>query len=317
MLTVRRYHPNDRQEWDSFVDNSKNGTFLLLRDFMEHHQVLFHDHSLLIGENDNLAALLPANEADGALHSHQGLTYGGFVTGRDMTSPRMIEVLAAVMNYAEKRKFSSLNYKTIPSIYHQHPAGEDLYALFRSGADLVRRDLLSVVEMSSRLPYQTRRSRMIKRANNADLEVHESGEWARFWPLLEAMLQEQHGVTPVHNLAEIIKLYELFPKSVRLFLCQSRGDILAGSVIFDTHMVAHAQYIMNSRIGRESGALDFLFDHLLDRVFNKKRYFDFGSSSVNDGHSLNMGLVNYKEGFGARAFVHDFYRLNFECRPCI
>lgn len=38
-------------------------------------------------------------------------------------------------------------------------------------------------------------------------------------------------------------------------------------------------------------------------------YLDFGISNENDGRYLNLGLIEQKEGFGARTVVHDFYRL--------
>jgi hypothetical protein len=39
----------------------------------------------------------------------------------------------------------SLLYKTMPSIYHQLPCEDDRYALFRCQAQLLRREVLSVI----------------------------------------------------------------------------------------------------------------------------------------------------------------------------
>ena len=41
----------------------------------------------------------------------------------------------------------------------------------------------------------------------------------------------------------------------------------------------------------------------------EKAYFDFGRSTEGDGKSLNVGLAQYKETFGARGITHDCYEL--------
>jgi hypothetical protein len=50
-----------------------------------------------------------------------------------------------------------------------------------------------------------------------------------------------------------------------------------------------------------------VFDHLLKEVYSDK-CFDFGISNERNG-VLNPGLMRNKEGFGARAVVHDRYLL--------
>ena len=80
MVSLRRYTASDAPQWDRFVEDSKNGTFLFLRGYMDYHSNRFTDHSLMFyDEKQRLIALLPANEKDGILYSHQGLTYGGLV----------------------------------------------------------------------------------------------------------------------------------------------------------------------------------------------------------------------------------------------
>ena len=59
--------------------------------------------------------------------------------------------------------------------------------------------------------------------------------------------------------------------------------------------------------GRNVGALDFIIDKLINEVYSNKKYFDFGISNEDGGRFLNTGLIAQKEGFGARAVVHDFY----------
>ena len=47
MFEIRRYTEADKAAWDAFVAQSKNGTFLFFRDYMDYHRDRFDDHSLM------------------------------------------------------------------------------------------------------------------------------------------------------------------------------------------------------------------------------------------------------------------------------
>ena len=308
-LTVRRYDDTLRGQWDAFVHASKNGTFLFLRDYMDYHRDRFVDHSLLVLNQDRPIAVLPANILDDEMHSHQGLTYGGFVSSPAMTTPLMIDVFASVAEYLRAEGIRRLFYKTVPSIYHRCPAEEDRYALFLADAVLYRRDVLSVVPMHRVCDVQARRRRSAAKASTIGMRVATSDDWQGYWWLLSDTLEDRFGAVPVHSIYEIERLKKRFPENISLHLALLGNEIQGGVVIYETAMVAHAQYIAASTAGRNSGALDTLFFHLLEQTFVKKPFFDFGISNEQQGRILNRGLIQQKEGFGARAIAHDFYRL--------
>jgi len=308
-LSIRNYDASQREEWDAFVRASKNGTFLLERAYMDYHRDRFADCSLLIRRGAELMALMPANRSGDEVHSHQGLTYGGLVTSAAMTTPSMIDALDAAVDHLRQSGCRTLYYKTIPTIYHRSPAEEDRYALFLAKAELYRRDVLSVVAMGSRLELQARRRRGAAKSQRSGVVVSTSDRWADYWRLLSAHLGERFGTAPVHTLAEIEQLRRAFPNNIRLHAASLGDEIVAGTVIYESARVAHVQYVAASPRGRELGALDQLFAHLLDGVYAAKGFFDFGISTEDDGRKLNRGLIEQKEGFGARAVVHDFYRL--------
>lgn len=322
-MKVHRYSSRDKKEWDAFVERSKNGTFLLRRDYMEYHADRFRDHSLMIyDDSGGLLALMPANEAGQEVISHEGLTYGGLVTGGDMTTPTMLAVIDLVIDYLSAAGFRLWHYKTIPHIYHIHPAEEDLYCLFRLGARLWRRDILSVVCADGRLPLQQRRRRKVQQARNAGLMFEECSDFANYWALLEEMLMQRHGVKPTHSLPEITLLHARFPNEIRLHVARDMNEMLAGVVIYNTARVAHVQYIAASERGRRIGALDGLIADLMEDTYARSAYLDFGISTESAGKILNVGLVQQKEGFGARAIVHDQYKIEIptgttsQGKPC-
>jgi hypothetical protein len=310
-VIVERYRDVDAATWDAFVRASRNGTFLFERGYMDYHRDRFPDHSLVVRDpGGELVAVLPAHAAGDVVASHRGLSYGGLVIGPRTKTPDVLRAFEAVLLHLQAAGFRALDYKTVPHIYHCHPAEEDRYALFLLGAELVRRDLLSVVDLGDRLPYQGRRARGVKKAQSAGVTVQPETDFAEYWDLLSAALAERHGAAPVHSLPEIQTLSERFPANIRLHTARQGGRLLAGVVTYESDRVSHAQYIAASPEGRELAALDLMFDHLLNDPGWDYAYFDFGGSHAEDGRVINAGLIDQKEGFGARAVAHDQYRID-------
>jgi len=309
-VNIIRYTTEMKTPWNEFVDTSKNATFLFKREYMDYHSDRFSDHSLLFKDDKNkLLAIMPANQRADELVSHGGLTYGGILSDLSMTTPRMVELFDTLYIYAKANGIKSIIYKTIPYIYSRIFAQEDQYALFRNNALLSRRDVLAVIERSNRLPYQQRRKRAIKKGKNAGLEVKKTSNYEAFWSILEENLLQNYKIKPVHRLSEITFLAERFPDNIQLYICSDREKILAGAVLYVSTEVAHIQYIAASEKGKSIGALDLLFTELIDYVYVDKHYFDFGISTEQNGKVLNIGLIDQKEGFGARAVMHDQYKM--------
>jgi hypothetical protein len=308
-LTICPYDDTLRTTWDAFVRESKNGTFLFARDYMDYHSDRFQDCSRLVYRDAELVALFPANRSGAEVHSHQGLTYGGILSCERMTTPLMLDVFAAIIAHLRAAAFRQLFYKTIPAIYHRIPAEEDRYALFLANATLYRRDVLSVVQTPAAITPQARRRRGAGKATKLGVTVSQSDDWAGYWVLLSEHLEQRFGVPPVHSVAEIERLRRRFPDNIRLHVASLDHELLAGTVVFESARVAHVQYVASSERGRDMGALDKLFLQILKETYSSKAFFDFGSSSEREGRGLNRGLIEQKEGFGARAVAHDFYRV--------
>ena len=277
---------------------------------MEYHSDRFIDHSLMVfDDRDRLLALLPANLTGETLYSHQGLTFGGFVIGYKVTTEIMLEIFSILIDYMRLNRIEKLIYKSLPSVYAKAAAQEDLYALFANGALLLRRDISSTIELNEPFKYSKGRKWTLNKAKKEDFELYEETEYAEFWKLLREVLSHQHDAKPVHSLSEIEYLKDSFPANIKLYVAKKGSEVMAGAVIYETELVAHAQYLANSDRGREVGALDFLLDHLIKSVYKEKKYFDFGISTEQDGRLLNKGLIAHKEGFGAIARAHDIYEL--------
>ncbi|MDM7987644.1 MAG: GNAT family N-acetyltransferase [Smithella sp.] len=309
-LRIEKYEVTHQKIWDEFITHSKNGTFLFYRNYMEYHSGKFIDHSLLFFTPANkLLAVLPANIEKNTLYSHSGLTYGGMVTGKDMRVNFMLDAFGALKKYLQSSSIDCLIYKVVPHIYHDIPAEEDLYALFINKAKLIRRDVATTIDFKNHSGYSERRKRGIKKAISAGLLVKESKDYKQYMNLVATNLEIKYGVRPVHSAEEIKILSESFTDHIKLFISENKqGEILAGVIIYETKTVAHAQYIATNEEGRENGALDILFDDLINHYAHSKKYFDFGISTENNGEFLNTGLIEQKEGFGGRATTYDHYK---------
>ena len=120
-------------------------------------------------------------------------------------------------------------------------------------------------------------------------------------------LQNRYGVLPVHSLDEIRLLHSHFPNNIKLYMAY-KGDVpLGGSLLYITKQVVHTQYISASVEGKELGALDLLFDYLINKEYTSYLYFDFGQSTEQMGNFLNESLIFQKEGCGGRGMCYDIY----------
>jgi hypothetical protein len=308
--TVKLYQETDYEKWNAFIGQAKNATFLFHRDFMEYHKDRFKDFSLLVYENEKLVSVLPANKAHDVVYSHQGLTYGGLVYHEKTKLVSVIEVFKSILIFLNKKAVVKLHLKTLPAIYHLKPSEEIQYALFLAEAKLVRRDSLSVLNLSQENKISKIRRRGIQKAVFNDLVIVEEDDFKGFWnEILIPNLDKKHQAKPVHTLDEIQLLKNIFPDNIRQFNVYQNDKIVAGTSVFESKNVAHCQYISKNENQDNLGSLDFLFEFLIKKVFNEKQFFDFGISNEEQGKKLNEGLSYWKESFGASTVVHDFYEV--------
>lgn len=309
-LNIVRYTAEQKTVWDSFVTASRNGTFLFMRDYMDYHADRFTDNSLMFYKGDRLIALLPGNTDDDTFYSHGGLTYGGFILSCPATATIVLEAFTLLCQHLKDvAGIHKMVYRTIPYIYHKYPSDEDLYALFRLNARLTERKISSVVLPAGGCSFSTLRRRKLKLACKNGLKVCQDEAFDTFWPILEQNLRGRHNRLPVHSLEEMIRLNRLFPEEIKLYRVLNGEETVGGCVMYLSDEVAHVQYIASTELGREMGALDILFDHLIHQIYKDKRYFDFGVSVEEGGRYLNEGLIFQKEGFGGRAVMYDTYEL--------
>lgn len=138
--------------------------------------------------------------------------------------------------------------------------------------------------------------------------MEESDDLAAFWQMLDDNLASRHHTHPVHSLDELRLLQGRFPQQIHLYLIYNKEkEPVGGTWVFDTGQVVHTQYIASTEEGKAHGALDLLFDELINRRYREGIYLDFGKSTEKGGRVLNEHLIFQKEGFGGRGVCYDTY----------
>lgn len=311
IFKIKKYENADKEVWNEFLLNCKNHHFMFNRDFMDYHSDRFEDFSLIFkNKKDKILALLPGNIKDNIFYSHQGLSFGGFLIDKYVHAVDIIAFFAQLKKILKDNNIKKIIYKCIPTIYHNYPAQEDLYALFLNEANLYRRDISVSIDLQQEYSYSKGRKREINKAKRSGVVCEEVDQPSIVWEIIREVLARHHNQQPVHNETEIDLLKSRFLNNIRAYKCCLEGQIVAAAVTFETEKVVHLQYLATNDKGREERSLDFLIDFLINKSTKSATILDFGISSENEGKYLNPGLIFQKESFGARAIVHDFYSID-------
>lgn len=287
MFEIIRYSGEQKTAWNQFVSNSKNGTFLFDRNYMDYHSNRFEDNSLMVYRKGKLYSLLPANKVGNVLYSHQGLTYGGLIMNDKVTVAECVAMFQQLNAYFKESGFEKVVYKPVPFIYHQHPAQEDLYALFRtSNAKIIGRNISSTIIQSDKIKFIESRKSGVRKALLNNITIRQSSDLRTFWEILDTNLRNKYGVKPVHTLSEIKLLQARFPQNIKLYLAYKDDVALGGTLLYITKPVVHTQYISANIEGKELGVLDLLFDFLINHEYTNYPYFDFGQSTEQMGGAV-------------------------------
>lgn len=314
-IQVVRYTPDKKEEWNAFVANSKNGTFLFDRDFMEYHADRFTDFSLMVYLNDKLVAVFPANVKDEVVYSHQGLSYGGLIIADKTNFVKRVAYHQGLITHLTTQGVEKLIVKPLPSFYQNYSDEEALLFNWLKAA-ILKKDIYCYIDTSIENSINRNRKRAIKRADSKGIEVRETEDYKEFWDLiLTPNLNQRFGVNPVHSLEEIHLLKEKFPNNIRFWGSYDGNKLTAGVVMFLSDEVAHFQYSSGTESRAENGDLDLLFERIVCFYKPSYKYISFGSSTHPGGSIVNLGVLQWKESFGAINTTQSVYEIALKNVP--
>jgi hypothetical protein len=308
MIEIIRYNPDYKNQWNNLLHTSRNGTFLFFRDYMDYHSNRFKDNSFLFFKKGKPVGLIPGNIENSSYISHQGLTYGGLVTSQKIETREVIEIFHLLDAELKSIGIQEVIYKPIPLFYHRIPSQEDIYVLFLKNAVKIGCSISSTIYQDRKPCFTESRKSGLRKSIKEGIKIYESNDFADFWGILENNLSSKFGSKPVHSLIEMELLKNRFPNNIKLYVADRHNTIVAGTVLYIMENVIHVQYISAGSEGKEYGALDLLFDKLINQIFQNVSVFDFGTSTLKLGQILNENLIFQKEGFGGRGTVYETYK---------
>jgi hypothetical protein len=181
-ITIRTYNETDFEAWNKLVSESKNGTFLFDRSFMDYHRHKFQDFSLMIyNEKNNLIAIMPAHRIGDEVYSHLGLTYGGIIIKKDLRLTVFFEVFSEILKFLFKEGIHFLHWKEVPYFYHSYPSDEWKYLAFVTEAELYRRDMCSVINLKEQFVFSKTVVRYAKNVDKQGFIYRKSEEWGGYY----------------------------------------------------------------------------------------------------------------------------------------
>lgn len=108
------------------------------------------------------------------------------------------------------------------------PSQEDIYALFRMGAEKIGCNTSSAIYQINKLSFNELRKRGVKRRLKSGIRVIESEDFNAFWSILNENLTRKYAKTAVHSTSDLIFQKEGFG---------ARG------VVYDTYRLEIVLYI--------------------------------------------------------------------------
>lgn len=308
---VRTYASEDFDLWNDFIAQAKNATFLFHRNFMEYHKDRFEDFSLLIFNENKLVALVPANRTGEELHSHQGLTYGSFITNKNIGFYEVENIFNSVCVYLKNNGIKTFKFKSFLSFYSTYNSEELSYILWDKKAKNYKKLLNLAIDYSKELHISKSKMKHFRRIDNLGLTIKIDDHFDNFWDnVLVPKLNFKYNTKPVHSLSEIKILKDYFPQNIIQCNVYKDSSLLAGITLFVSNKVVKSQYGATTDEGEKYRALDYLFISLIHKYKNEFSFFDMGTVNNPDSDTYNEGLLKQKEELGCSVYVQDFYELD-------
>ena len=298
-----------------------NGTVFHTQQFLAYHnEGKFQFHHMLFYEGKRLVAVLAGGfRENGKIYdSPMGSSYGSFVTG-DISAHTALAIVEAFEKYIQDKGVQEVYLTSAPVIYQPVLTQNLDFALLYKGFAYQRHYISHAIELRSGiLPFdrfQPKTRTYIRRTyrDHTEIRIEEVPKslmirgLEEFYPILLEN-KAKFGVKPTHTLEDLVKLHELLPDLMKLFLVRANDEPIAGSLLF----------IANTRVA-------VIFYHMLlykyealrpisllmDRVTrwaqeNNFSFVDIGvSQDTSDANPMTpaLSLIRFKEKFDSRGVL--------------
>lgn len=312
------YDPSRKAEWDAFVRSSNNGTMFHLQQFLEYHppgKFPFH-HLMFYDDDGKLQAVLPGGlDTLRIYESPIGASYGSFVVG-DLKFHETLRVIDAFEDYCWKEGIREVYLTSAPFIYQKELSHNLEYALLYRGFIYQRHYISHVVRLHRNADllqgFQRTARRYIRQALRCDdVTVERSTDYESFYPILVEN-KKKHNARPTHSLEDLLRLHELLPDHLQLFLVRYKGVPIGGSLMFRANeRVSLCFYNMLLYTYQQYRPIYLsMYEALKWSIEEKFDYFDIGVSQdtrAENPMTPSLDLIYFKEKFNSRGILRSTF----------
>lgn len=320
-ITVHRYQPEQRAEWDAFVLRSNNGTMFHLQQFLDYHpEGRWQWHHLMFRNGNKLVGVLPGGiNSEGAFWSPMGASYGSICT-MDCPFELSLEIVDAFCDYCKTNSILDAYLIPAPIIYTQNYSQHHEYAMLFRKADFELHYISHAIELKHRENFfqyfsPSARRNVNRALRDPALTIGESNDYETFHRILVEN-KEKHNAKPTHSLEELLRLRELMPDRLRLTMVYYNNIPIAGSLVF----IANSKAVLCFY-----NMLLYEYEHLHPiylvtyetckwAASNGYVWVDIGVSqdtTSEDPMTPSISLINFKERFNSRGILRSTYHLSF------
>jgi hypothetical protein len=323
-ITVREFKPSDRSLWETFVNTSNNGTMFHNLAFLDYHpEGKFSFKHLMFFEGGQLVGVLPGgyyNETSGQYWSPVGASYGSIVT-QDISFVKSLAIVDAFMEYCREQRFKEVFMIPAPLIYCQNYSQHIEYAMLYRRFDFELHYISHAIRLNQGGNFENYFDKVARNTVRQGLRsglvtVRESDDYeAAHRILVENKLR--HDTTPTHSLEDLLKLRGNMPENFKLFMAYHDGKPIAGMLVFLCNSrVALCFYIMMLYEFQHLHPVYQIMKELVEWAHaSGYEWIDIGVSQVPsdpDPMTPSIGVINFKEHFGAHGILRSTYHFKFE-----
>ncbi len=318
-MEIVKYTEEWKDKWDEFVLRSNNGTMFHLQKFLDYHQPgKFKFDHLIFLEKGQIAAVLPGAMIGSKFESPIGSSYGSIVTG-DVKFIKALEIVETLLEYGKSNGIDEFELTAPPVVYEDKPNQNLDFAMLWSGFNYSLHYISSAIKLDKNEDIIGRFSPTIRRnirksLKNTDIRVEINDRYDEFYPIL-MQNKSRHNVTPTHNYRDILKLSELLPENLKLFMVYYQHIPIAGSLMFFVNRTCSLCFY---------NMLLYEYDYLkpIPRVMyevvkysteNGYSYVDIGVSQdtkADNPMTPSINLIDFKEKFDAKTVMRNTLSIN-------
>jgi len=313
-MEIVKYTEEWKEKWDEFVENSNNGTMFHLQKFFDYHEPnKFKFDHLIFLEKDKIAAVLPGAIIGDKFESPIGASYGSIVT-EDIKFDKAMEIVTALLEYGKNNGIKEFELTAPPVVYENLPNQNLDFALLWQGFKYELHYISSAIKLDKEreiIPrfQSTVRRNIRKTFRNSDIRVEINERYDQFYPILLDN-KSRHNIKPTHSYEDLLKLKELLPDKLKLFMVYYKNIPIGGSLMFFVNRTcALCFYNMLLYDYDEYKPIQrVMYEVVKYSTDNGYSYVDIGVSqdtSADNPMTPSMDLINFKEKFDAKTVMRN------------